>query len=99
MEILRDPIRLTFALAGPLILLVTVGYGISFDVEHLAFAAFDQDQTRESRELLENFSGSRYFSEHPEMAGESDLDRRLKDGELAVAIEIPPNFGKDLADR
>ncbi len=58
MEILRDPIRLTFALVGPLILLVTVGYGISFDVEHLAFAAFDQDQTRESRELLENFSGS-----------------------------------------
>jgi len=96
LEILRDPIRLTFALVGPLILLVTVGYGISFDVEHLAFAAFDQDQTRESRELLESFSGSRYFSEHPEMAGESDLERRLKDGELAVAIEIPPNFGKDL---
>jgi len=96
MEILRDPIRLAFALAGPLILLATVGYGISFDVEHLAFAGFDQDQTRESRELLESFSGSRYFTEHPDMANESDLDRRLKDGELAVAVEIPPNFGEDL---
>jgi len=96
MEILRDPIRLTFALAGPLILLATVGYGISFDVEHLAFAAFDQDQTRESWELLESFSGSRYFSEHPEMASEQDLERRLRDGELAVAIEIPTNFGEHL---
>jgi ribosome-dependent ATPase len=96
MEILRDPIRLAFSLVGPLILLVTVGYGISFDVEHLAFAAFDQDQTHESRELIESFSGSRYFSEHPEIASESDLERRLEDGELAVAIEIPPNFGKDL---
>ena len=96
MEILRDPIRLTFAFAGPLILLVTVGYGISFDVEHLAFAAFDQDQTTQSRQLLEHFSGSRYFSERPEIAAAPELDRRLKNGELAVAIEIPPNFGKHL---
>jgi ribosome-dependent ATPase len=96
MEILRDPIRLAFSFLGPLILLVTVGYGISFDVEHLAYAAFDQDQTNESRELLENFSGSRYFGEHPDIAVDSELDHRLKNGELKVAIEIPPNFGKDL---
>ena len=96
MEILRDPIRLGFALAGPLILLLTIGYGISFDVEHLAFAAFDQDQTTQSRELLENFSGSRYFTEHPAIASDAELDRRLEDGELALAIEIPPNFGKHL---
>ena len=61
MEILRDPIRLAFSFLGPLILLVTVGYGISFDVEHLAYAAFDQDQTNESRELLENSSGIPVF--------------------------------------
>ena len=96
MEILRDPIRLGFALAGPLILLLTIGYGISFDVEHLAFAAFDQDQTTQSRELLENFSGSRYFTEHPAIASDAELDRRHEDGELALAIEIPPNFGKHL---
>jgi ribosome-dependent ATPase len=95
MEILRDPIRLAFALLGPLILLLTVGYGISFDVEHLAYAAFDQDQTNESRELLENFAGSRYFTEHSDIASEGELEKRLKSGELKVAIQIPPNFGKD----
>jgi len=100
LEILRDPIRLAFALLGPLILLVTVGYGISFDVEHLAYAAFDQDQTNESREFLENFSGSRYFTEHSDIASDTELDRRLKSGELKVALEIPPNFGKDfLSDK
>jgi ribosome-dependent ATPase len=96
MEILRDPIRLTFALVGPLILLATIGVGISFDVEHLAFAALDEDQTTQSRELLENFSGSRYFTEHREIADHAELDRRLENGELAVAIEIPPNFGEHL---
>src|SRR5277367_2325169 len=63
MEILRDPIRLTFSLLGPILLLVAFGYGISFDVDNLAFAAFDQDRTLESLQLIEDFSGSRYFQE------------------------------------
>jgi ribosome-dependent ATPase len=95
-EILRDPIRLAFSLGGPIILMLTFGYGITFDIENLSFAALDQDQTLESRELLEQFSGSRYFEEHPEIATETELDRRLQNGELRIAIEIPPNFGKDL---
>jgi ribosome-dependent ATPase len=48
-ELLRDPIRLAFAFVGPLILMMAFGYGISFDVENLKYAAFDQDQTPESR--------------------------------------------------
>ena len=96
MELLRDPIRLAFSLLGPIILMLAFGYGISLDVEDLAYAAFDQDQTRESRELLESFSGSRYFREHREINSISELDQRLRTGELALAIEIPPNFSKDL---
>jgi ribosome-dependent ATPase len=96
MEILRDPIRLSFAFLGPIVLMFAVGYGISFDVENLAYAAFDQDRSRESRELLENFSGSRYFEERPEIKATAELDHRLETGELKVAIEIPPDFGKDL---
>ncbi|WP_112663452.1 ribosome-associated ATPase/putative transporter RbbA [Microvirga flavescens] len=96
MEILRDPIRLAFALAGPLILLLTFGYGISFDVENLSYAVFDQDRTYESRQLTENFRGSRYFSEKPEISSSAEMDQRLKTGQITLAIEIPPGFGKDL---
>ncbi|HXV23055.1 MAG TPA: ribosome-associated ATPase/putative transporter RbbA [Alphaproteobacteria bacterium] len=96
MEIFRDPIRLAFSLVGPVLLMLAMGYGISFDVENLSFAALDQDQTLESREFLEHLSGSRYFEERPGIATDADLDRRLENGELTVAIEIPPSFGKDL---
>ncbi len=34
-EIRRDPIRLAFALLGPILLMIVFGYGISFDVENL----------------------------------------------------------------
>jgi ribosome-dependent ATPase len=96
MEISRDPIRLAFAVLGPLILMVAFGYGISFDVDSLPFAAFDQDQSLQSRELLELFSGSRYFSEHHAIAGAAELESRLRNADIQVAIEIPANFGRDL---
>lgn len=95
-EILRDPIRLAFALLSPVVLMITFAYGISFDVENLPYAAFDQDQTRESRELLESFAGSRYFEEHPPIATAAELERRLMSGELKLAVEIPAGFGRDL---
>ncbi|MGO9235887.1 MAG: ribosome-associated ATPase/putative transporter RbbA [Methylocella sp.] len=98
MELLRDPIRLAFAFVGPAILMFAFGYGITFDVENLKYAAFDQDQTPESRRLLENFSGSHYFSERPPISSTAELERRLEGGELAVAIEIPSGFGRDLTN-
>jgi ribosome-dependent ATPase len=97
MELLRDPIRLGFAFVGPVILMLAFGYGITFDVENLKYAAFDQDQTPESRRLLENFSGSRYFSEQRPISSAAEMEQRLRSGELAVAVEIPSGFGRDLA--
>ncbi len=95
MELLRDPVRLAFALLGPLILMIVFGYGISFDVQNLAYAVLDYDQSAESRRYLENFSGSRYFLQRPDIRDHADMEKRLRSGELAVAIEIPPDFGRD----
>ncbi len=97
MELLRDPIRLSFAFVGPVILMLAFGYGITFDVENLKFAAFDEDQTPESHRLIENFSGSRYFSEQPPISSAAEIEQRMKSGELAVVVEIPAGFGRDLA--
>ncbi len=96
LEIRRDPIRLAFALLGPMLLLIVLGYGISFDVEHLSYGVFDRDQTAVSRNYLENFAGSRYFRERPPIRDYDELDRRMESGELRVAVEIPPEFAKDL---
>jgi ribosome-dependent ATPase len=95
-EILRDPMRLVFAFLGPIILMITFGYGISFDVEHLPYAAFDRDQTLESRQLVESFEGSRYFERRPDIESPADIEGRRRSGELVLAIEIPSGFGKDL---
>ena len=98
LELMRDRVRLAFALAAPLILLATFGYGITFDVENLPFAVFDRDQSAQSRELIQSFAGSRYFREAPPLDGEAAIDRRLRSGELRLAVSIPPGFGRDLLE-
>jgi ribosome-dependent ATPase len=96
LEILRDRVRLTFALLGSIILMFIMGYGITMDVEDLSFAVLDQDQTPQSRDYIQNMAGSRYFIKRPAIFSHAELDQRMASGELTVALEIPPNFAKDL---
>jgi len=95
-EVLRDPVRLAVSLLGSAILLFIMGYGITFDVENLSFAVLDRDQSPESRDYILNLAGSRYFSERPALQSAAELDRRMVRGELSVALEIPPGYGRDL---
>jgi len=97
MELRRDPIRWLIALFGTLLLMVTFGYGISMDVEDLRFAVLDRDQTLLSSNYALDLGGSRYFIARPPIADYDELDRRMRSGELSLAIEIPPNFARDLA--
>ncbi len=67
------------------------------DVEDLPFAVLDRDDTTVSRDYILEIAGSRYFTEKAPITDYADLDRRMRDGELSLAIEIPPEFGRDVA--
>lgn len=96
LELIRDRIRLVFALLGTSILMLILGFGITMDVEDLRFAVLDQDGTPQSRNYVQNLSGSRYFLEYPSLHTFDELDRRMRTGELSVALVIPPGFGEDM---
>jgi ribosome-dependent ATPase len=97
LELRRDPIRLTLAVLGTVILMLVMGYGINMDVEELTFAVLDRDQTAISRDYALNLAGSRYFVAEPALFDYADLERRLRGGKLALALEIPPGFSRDVA--
>ncbi|MDE8652111.1 ribosome-associated ATPase/putative transporter RbbA [Novosphingobium album (ex Liu et al. 2023)] len=96
LELRRDPVRGTLALAGSVILLLVMGFGISMDVNDLRYAVLDRDQSSISERYQLDIAGSPYFIEQPPITDYDDLDRRMKSGELALAVEIPPGFGRDL---
>lgn len=95
LELQRDPIRGTLATIGSVILMFVIGYGINLDIEKLSFAVLDYDRTTISDDYVAQLSGSRYFVEHPPLKDYDDLDKRMRSGEISLAIEIPPNFGRD----
>ena len=95
LELKRDPVRATMALLGTAMLMLVFGYGINLDVENMKYAVLDRDQTGLSRNYALNLSGSRYFVERPPIDDYAELDQRMRSGELALAIEIPPGFARD----
>lgn len=97
LELKRDPIRATLAILGTVILMFVIGYGINLDVEDLTFAVLDRDDTTISRDYTQQLAGSRYFTEKAPITDYDDLDRRMRKGEISLAIEIPPNFGSNVA--
>ena len=97
LELARDPIRATMALVGSLLLLLVMGYGITMDVEDLKFAVLDHDQTSLSQNYSMSIAGSRYFIERPALQSYDDIDQRMRSGDISLAIEIPPNFARDVA--
>ncbi len=96
MELKRDPIRLTFALLGPIILLVTAAWSISFDIHKASFTVLDRDQTHDSRQLIEHFEGSRYFQRKGSVQTIEEGDAMLRAHDVVLVIEVPPGFGRDL---
>ncbi len=97
LELKGDPIRGALALFGSLVLLLFFGYGITMDVDDLTFAVLDQDQSLLSQNYVQNLAGSRYFIQKPDLTSQAQLDARMRSGELALALEIPPGFGRRLS--
>jgi ABC-2 type transport system permease protein len=61
LHIVRDPRSLTMALAVPLVMLILFGYALTLDVDRIPTLVYDSDHTPQSRDLIAQFAGSRYF--------------------------------------
>jgi ribosome-dependent ATPase len=97
MQILRDPVRLTFAFVGSALLMLVFGFGITTDVEHVRYATFDLDRSAESRAYLEQFAGTpRYFTQARPVRSADDALQRLQSDDVSLVLEVPPNFGRNL---
>jgi ribosome-dependent ATPase len=95
-QILRDPVRLAFAFVGSALLMLVFGFGITTDVEHIRYAAFDRDRSPESRAYLEQFRAApRYFKVTPPIHTDDEGLQRLQSDDISLVVEMPPSFGRN----
>lgn len=96
-QLKRDPRSMILAFVLPLFLLIFFGYAISFDIDDIQIAVVDGDRSRESRELVEAFVASGYFSVAVQPESVADIDDLLTRRTVLGALTIPPGYATDLA--
>ncbi|MBE0622182.1 MAG: ABC transporter permease [Burkholderiales bacterium] len=95
-EILRDRIYFLLAFLLPVMLMLVFGYGMSQDIENIAFAVVDEDHTPMSRDYAHHFIESRYFSFKGYLPDAGAADRLLARRKLRMVIVIGPRFAEQL---
>jgi len=96
-QTLREPRMRATLIIPQLIQLLVFGYAVNLDVEHARIAWMDQDQSVESRELLEQFTGSGRFTIVRYLYSERDTQQVLDLSEAETVVRILPGFAADLA--
>ena len=95
-QIRRDVRSLVFLLAMPAFLLVMFGFALNFDIKHIPLGVWDQDESRQSRELTDKFTNTEYFDLVARIGGPGEIDRLMGRDKVRVAITIPAGFADDL---
>jgi len=94
----RDPATLGMLLVLPLFLLLMFGFAINLDTKHIRLAVLDRDRTPYSRDFLQSFLHSEYFDLTRVIDMQSQIDSLLDTGGALIALVIPRDFGKEIAN-
>jgi ABC-2 type transport system permease protein len=97
LQIRRDPRSLYLAFILPVLLLLLFGYAISFDIRNIELAVLDQSRTQQSRQLVEAFEGSGYFTVVARLDRAAEVEGVLSRGRARLVLAIPPSYARDLA--
>jgi len=97
LHIARDPRSLTLALAMPVLLLLLFSFALSLDVDQIPTIVYDQDASPDSRSLIAQFAGSRYFTIEGHVTSYQQIDSAVDRGACLVALIIPADFARHLA--
>ncbi|HVC48741.1 MAG TPA: ABC transporter permease [Burkholderiales bacterium] len=97
LQIWRDPRSLAVALLMPLMQMALLGYGVSLDIKHVPLCVYDQENSQESRAVVNRFVSSGWFSISHNLDSQSAIRNAMDRGECSAAIIVPVNFSRTLA--
>ena len=95
-QIFRDPRMKTIIFITPLMQILLFGYAANKDINYIPTAIYDRDNTKESRQLLRDFTYSKYFIPKDYIYTDQQQNDVLDKGRDSVVIRIDRGFGRDL---
>jgi len=70
---------------------------IDMQAKNIATVIFDQSNTQESRQLLDQFQNTSYMKIIERVHSRADLEYAIVAGHAQVAVEVPPDYARNLA--
>ncbi|NLW95228.1 MAG: ABC transporter permease [Chlamydiae bacterium] len=95
-QVLRDPRMRITIFVTPVIQVLVFGYAANTDVRHVPTAVYDLDNTRESRDLVRDFTSSNYFSALHRIFSDREQDALIDRGRASAVLRFDRGFGRDL---
>jgi ABC-2 type transport system permease protein len=97
LHIIYDFRTLAIAILIPVVQLLLFGYALNLEIRRVDMAVIDLAHSTNSRRLIEQFRGSRFFHLFDYDGSISDLDGLFKNRQARVALVIPADFEPRLA--
>ncbi|OCB78545.1 ABC transporter permease [Flavobacterium crassostreae] len=95
-QIFRNKAMLPILFVLPFLQLIILSNAASFEVKNIAISYIDHDHSAASRALIHKFQSSDYFVMFPPFDTKKEADLAMKKGTIAVVIEIPNHFERQL---
>ena len=96
-QIFRNSKMRAIVLVMPLVQSMVFGYAVTTDVKQVTTAVYDQAQTPDSRDLIDRFIHSGYFSVKTVIRSDREMDELIDQGKVAAILRIPPDFSSKIA--
>jgi len=96
-QLRRDPRLFPVIFLSPVLQLLLLGYAANLDVKHIPSIICDMDRSAASRDFLDRFINSGYFTVKARVGRMDEIDRYLDDGDAAMAFIVPRGFGNKVA--
>lgn len=95
----RDPKMFAMILVAPIIQLVFLGYAANFDVTVVSSAVYDLDKSEASRNYIESFESTGYYSFDYYVDNYEQLTEHIDNAEVIMGLVIPRGFEEKINRR
>jgi ABC-2 type transport system permease protein len=96
LQLRRDPRLFGIIFIAPVIQLILLGYAANLDINNINTVVYNQDKTAESRDFIEKFERSGYFTMNHYADNYDQVMNYINKGDDLWALVIPKDFEKKL---
>jgi ABC-2 type transport system permease protein len=96
LAVLKDPRSRFIIFLPPMLQCLIFGYAATFDLNSVAYAAFDQDHSAASVALLARLDGSGVFQRQADLTRAADIASWIDSGRTLLVIQIDQDFERHL---